>query len=65
MLNLALIRETSFKCPPAGPNPFDVIFNDLSAHFRKNLGHYFTDIGFKLIKLLSMIRLNTIYRIAP
>lgn len=43
---------TSFKCHPplTGLNPFGVLSDEFSAHFRHYLGNQFMNIGFQLVK---------------
>lgn len=43
---------------------FQAIFYDLWAHFRQYLVHNFKDIGFLLLKILRIVRVNAILLIA-
>lgn len=46
-------------------NPSEVIFNVFSVHFWQYFDHNFTDIVFQLLIIFRIVRVNTIFGIAP
>lgn len=60
--NLTTIRATpDHSNVLTGLNPFEAIFNKYSLHLLQYLDNVFTNIGFQLIMILRIVRVNMIF----